>query len=264
MEAAFALLLPLVAGYLYVSTCNQLKYKQARDDGHRLYFRIAYNGLLLFLLAAALGWGLVALTASIEEFQRPSKGLVDVVAPLLKEPDKAPATIAFSLICAGSVVLGRALPYLDNLIFRERARRALLEAAEEDDLESLLLEAAVQFKSIAITTTTKKVYVGLVLQTPEPRTGRRMIALLPFMSGYRTDLGKVTFTTFYDQIYADRALERDDEESNDFRLILPVDKVVSVSFFDTETYAKFNAASPAPAPRRLKVGDMRSRRAPLN
>lgn len=88
----------------------------------------------------------------------------------------------------------------------------------------------------------------MVVGAFEPRTERRAIALQPLMSGYRNDRGKVTFTTFYDTQIAQAPNEADKGE---FRLVLPVDKMLSISFFDVETYARFNAVdapSDSPAP----------------
>lgn len=258
MEAAFALILPLVAGFLYISGCNQLRYKQVRDDGHRLYFRIAYFGLLLFVVTA-LSLGIVYWSVADRWiFPGAWDHAVDSVRPLLKEPDKAAAQLAFFLICVASVCLGRCLPFLENWLYRKRTERYLFDAASGDDLELLLLEAAVEYKSIAVTTDSGKVYVGLVLQTGEPKTDRRVIALLPFMSGYRTETGKVIFTTFYDEVYSKRG-EEDAEFSpaEDFRLALPIDKMVSVSFFDLKVYVAFNSKTTPQKPRRLSPNSKR-------
>lgn len=252
MEVAFALILPLVAGYLYVSGCNPLRYKQARDDGHRLYFRIAYYGLLLFIVTAlTLGFAYWSLGES-PWIQEVWERWVRQVSPLLKEPEKAPAQLAFFLICVATVALGRCLPPIENWLLQSWKFDFLLEAAEQDDLESFLLEAAVEYKSISVTTSSGKVYVGLVLQTGDPKTNRRVITMLPFMSGYRSEAGKVIFTTFYDEVYVQR--EEDDAEfapAEDFRLVLPIDKMVSVSFFDLKVYETFNAKPPPRKPRRL-------------
>lgn len=51
-------------------------------------------------------------------------------------------------------------------------------------------------------------------------------ALQPLMSGYRNDRGKVTFTTFYDTQIAQAPNEANKGE---FRLVLPVDKILSMS-----------------------------------
>lgn len=246
-------MLPLIAGYLYVSDCKQVKYKHSREDGHRLYFRIAYFGLLLAFFPACVLALVDATCGEMTAFQQARDRLVDIAQPLLKDKAAAPAQVAFVLVCLGSVVLGRLLPTVDNLIFKVKAEQAAYDAAATDDLELLLLEAAVQYKSISVTTSSGKAYVGLVLQTGEPKTDRRVIALLPFMSGYRNDSGRIVFTTFYDEIYQQRAAEREDDESNDFRLILPIDKLVSVAFFDMKVYEAFSTQERSAAPRRIKV-----------
>jgi hypothetical protein len=253
LDVAFALLLPLIAGYLYVSACDQLKFKQSRDEGHRLYFRIAYFGLLCFLLSAILIGLADFFFGKNEVFADIKLASIALARPLLKTPESAAAQVGFVAACIGAVMMGRFLPHADNFFFKSKAEQAALDAAQQDDLEMLLLEAAVQYKSISVTTSSNKVYVGLVLQTGEPKTNRRVIALLPLMSGYRGETGKVTFTTFYDEIYQERAESRDDEETNDFRLILPMDKIASVSFFDVNVYASFNEKGKPPPRRRVKV-----------
>ena len=59
------------------------------------------------------------------------------------------------------------------------------------------------------------------------------------MSGFREEEGKVTFTTFYDQFYRDENVS----DKDDFKLVLPIDKMTSLSFFDVAVYAKFNVAN---------------------
>lgn len=252
MEVAFALVLPLVAGYLYVSGCNPLRYKQARDDGHRLYFRIAYYGLLLFV-ATGLILGLVYWSLDEDHWiHEVCAEAVRYAKPLLKESEAAPAQLSFLFVCVATVGLGRCLPLLENWLFQRWKFRFVLEAAALDDLELFLLEAAVEYKSISVTTSSSKVYVGLVLQTGEPKMNRRVVTLLPFMSGYRTEAGKVIFTTFYDEVYPQRDGNAESLSiAEDFRLVLPIDKMVSVSFFDPKVYAAFNAKPPLSKPRRL-------------
>lgn len=178
--------------------------------------------------------------------------------PLLKESDAAPAQLAFLLVCVATVGLGRCLPILENWLFQRWKFKFVLEAAALDDLELFLLEAAVEYKTISVTTSSSKVYVGLVLQTGEPKMNRRVVTLLPFMSGYRTEGGKVVFTTFYDEVYPQREGNAESLAiAEDFRLVLPIDKMVSVSFFDPKVYAAFNAKPPQIKPRRLTLNSPR-------
>lgn len=243
------MLLPLVGGYLYIRGVTTLRYKIAREDGHRLYFRVAYHGVFLFITSLAiLGvayWQLHSCRwfVSVQDF------LASVLRPLLKNPDQANGQLGFLLICLFSVFLGRVSPFSVNRVFAAKAEDALWDAASENELEEFLLDALAQAKSIAVTLTTGKVYVGFVLTTPEPRTERRVIALLPLMSGYREDDGRVIFTTYYDQFYGGDASGEDD-----FKLILPVDKMISLGYFDVAVYAKFSEAnSSATTPRRVKI-----------
>lgn len=254
MDASLAILLALVAGYCYVTKCPKLQYKQARDTGHRLYFRIAYNGFLLYLLSAVVA-------VSIALLVMPNPDLLDSLLPHMQrigepfrdvyEPHFADAKLV--MVGVQSVALGILLPRIEGWMFRGGREQAVVDAAKDDDLERLLLEAAIQYKSIAITTTSAKVYVGVVLETPEPKADRKFIALLPLMSGYRNDLGKVTFTTFYDQLYAERSDVEIGSESDDFRLLVPIDKLMSASFFDVTVYATFNAEPATKTTRRVKV-----------
>lgn len=261
MEAAFALLLPLIAGYLYLSGAKRQKYKYSREDGHRLYFRVAFYGVCFFLTAAIVAgltnwwlsrycWYISAQTFAIE-----------TARPLLKDPEKAAGQLAFIVVCMVTIGFGPLAAFVSNRVFSGKTRDALLEAAADSDLEQLLLLAHIEEKPISVTMASHKVYVGFVLHTPEPRADRRVLALLPYMSGYRKETGKVEFTTFYDQIYKERAKERDDDESNDFRLVLPIDKMLSISFFDVATYAAFNAiGAKDKTARRLNVHTDRGRR----
>ena len=250
MDAAFALLflLPLVGGSLFAKECTFVKYVAAREDGHRLYFRVAYYGIMLFVLSLVL-WSLVyGVLHRYEWFRATQQFLAAVLQPLLKDRSQADGQLGFVLVCLTSVPLGRCLPLAVNRLMKQTNEQALWAAVETNELEELLLEAMSYAKSISITLSSNKVYVGLVVGAFEPRTERRAIALQPLMSGYRNDRGKVTFTTFYDTQIAQAPNEADKGE---FRLVLPVDKMLSISFFDVETYARFNAVDApgdAPAP----------------
>jgi len=230
----FALL--VVKGYM-PAHYTALKYKVARDDGHRFYFRVAYYGILLFLVSCIVLSLLYWWLQSYGWFQSAHLLAIEAVRPLMKDPDKAPGQLAFVLICLGSVALGRIVPIAFNRLFHESIYAAAWKSIEDNELEELLMEALNLTKPISITLSSNKVYVGMVLTTPEPRTERLVIALLPLMSGYRTETGKVNFTTFYDLVYKDS----EGAESDDFKLVLPIDKMLSLSFFDVATYAKFSA-----------------------
>lgn len=249
MDAAFALLflLPLVGGSLFAKECTFVKHVSAREDGHRLYFRVAYDDILLFILSLVLLSLVYGVLHRYAWFQATQRFLAAVLQPLLKDRRQADGQLGFLLVCLASVPLGRCLPLAVNRLMKQTHEQALWAAVETNELEERLLEAMSDAKSISITLSSNQVDVGLVVGAFEPRIERRAIALQLLMSGYRDDRGKVTFTTFYDTQIARAQKEADKGE---FRLVLPVDKMRSISFFDVETDARFNAADVpgAPAP----------------
>jgi hypothetical protein len=249
LDAAFALLLPLIAGYLYIRDSTVLRYKAAREDGHRLYFRIAFYGTVLFCVSLAMMSLGYVLVRHYEWFERCWALLLAGVKPLMKVQDQAAGQLALFLICLFSVALGWASPRIINRLMKRTIERALFDAVADNDLEKLLVEALHGVKTISVTLSSNKIYVGAVLTTPEPRSDRRSIAMLPYMSGYRRDDGKVMFTTFYDQVYA----TAEEGNKDEFRLVVPLEKIVTVSFFDVAVYARFNALTPEhSAVRRLR------------
>ena len=54
MDVALVLILPVIGGYYFASYWNFTKFRCAREDGHRLYFRAALYGTILFLIAYLL------------------------------------------------------------------------------------------------------------------------------------------------------------------------------------------------------------------
>lgn len=243
MDPTIAIFLPLIGGHQFIVGYTALKYKVAREDGHRLYFRVAYHGICLLVTSLVIFAGFYLALAQCNWFPDFEAVLIRLAKPLLKSQENVPAQVGFFIVCLGSVALGRIGPMILNKLNKGRIDQALWKAAEENELEELLLESLGLLRTVSITLSSNKVYVGLILTTPEPKTERRVIALLPYMSGYRTETGKVIFTTYYDQFYNKDTPETDAEK---FRLVLPVDKMLSVSFFDVDTYAHFNAE---PTPR---------------
>ncbi len=146
--------------------------------------------------------------------------------------------INFAIICLLSIPIGRFSPLLLNKIMSKKSADALLEAAAKDEMEGLLVDAIKGGKMISVTMSSGKVYAGQPIGTAEPRSTRKAIAMLPLVSGYREDNGKLIFTTHYDQIFKDAA------DAGDYRLVLPSDKIVSAAFFDAEVYERFNKIEP--------------------
>lgn len=241
MEVALLLLLPLVGGYFFAKEVNFIKFEVAREDGHRFYFTAAYYGLVCFLVSVILFMLLKTAKDHISLFNfldLIQEFIIDIFAPMLKEQKQARGQINFSIICLFSIFVGRFSPMLINRLMRTKGIAALKEAAAKDEFEGLLVDAISGQKMISVTLSTGKVYAGQPIGTAEPRSSRKAIAMLPLVSGYRDDDGKLNLTTHYDQIFSEA------NDAGDYRLILPIDKIISAAFFDALVYERFNDIKP--------------------
>lgn len=243
MDPTVLLILPLVGGYIFAYRWNACRFHGAREEGHRLYFRAAFYGAslllaALFLRTAALGY--------FDSYDGWEANVRAHIAGFLKKEAGTDAPL-FALLCSYAFAIGSFawLP-LNFLLGKNLWLKAAVE--EEGELEQLLHRAVARGRPILLTMDNRKVYVGLVRRTPEPRQSvSRTIWLLPLISGYRDEKGKVRFTTYYDQIYATiNDVGPTDLTAEDFELVLPADSVQSAHLFDPSTYARFQKL-PRPA-----------------
>ncbi|NVJ61557.1 MAG: hypothetical protein HWE27_14270 [Gammaproteobacteria bacterium] len=138
--------------------------------------------------------------------------------------------------------------------FKELAQKALnwfylrkLEVLDDIiikyDFQYLLFEAATTTTPVIFTLDSNKVYVGLVVTSPEPGDENDFTRILPLMSGYREPITReVNFTTNYESIYKE-VLGNESElnylEINKFEVLFPNARIVSVHMFDLKVYKRF-------------------------
>lgn len=244
MELTALLLLPLVGGYIFANSCNATRFRAAREEGHRLYFRAAYYGVFLFLIATAARLLIVWLWPEYRGWERT---LLPTIQPMLKESKEDAAVVV--LLALGAMLLGGVSgPLLNLTVFGES--RWLKAAIKEDEFEALLHRALARAMPIALTMENRKVYVGFVSKTFEPKMSRKHFRILPLMSGHRTETGKMVFTTFYDQAYERAGIANGSNSRltlEDFEILFPTDKVQSAGLFDVPTYTEFQRLGASPA-----------------
>lgn len=249
MEVAL-LILPLIGGYFFAINWLGLKYTVAREDGHRLYFRAAFCGAIFFIM-------LYILHLVVVESFPPYRYIVNLADGYLKPffPDQKyskPPT-DFVLTAVYSLLFGYCLAKFLNLFYNDKSKDKLLsKAIESDEFESLLHRVIRKNIPICITMDNSKVYVGIVKNTTKPDQTRRAISIWPYMSGFRAkDTGKMEFTTYYDKIYDKIQEEMGKVPANakikvkpeEFEIVIPTDKIASISIFDLDVWELFQSNS---------------------
>jgi hypothetical protein len=268
MDVALLFVLPLIGGFAFVTQFSLLRYRTGREESQRLYYRAALYGLVFAVIAGAVHYA--ARTSWTPYPVVIDRIATNAVLPLL-EKDRisaaAPATPAISqaaarartdlaAICLYAFVFGALVPVW-NLVLRFAdwlwvggfweggyVHRSFLSAlnlrAITDQLERLITESLVTATPVQITLSNSKVYVGAVLESPDPASPAKYFKIQPWMSGHRSaDTGKVDFNTFYDNVLAGLEADEAERRAATFQLVIPIDKVVSASGFDFDAYEQF-------------------------
>lgn len=108
------------------------------------------------------------------------------------------------------------------------ARRALVE---ESRFGWLLRESLEQGYPVEISTTTRKSYVGFVLDE-DPQGWERDVAILPVLSGYR-DPRNLRF-----RVTANYADLLSDEMAENYAVAIAMKEIVSIARFDRDVHEK--------------------------
>ncbi len=243
MDLAAVFLLSLLGGYFFAYFWKRTAYTTLRLEGHHLYFRAAFFGVLLFAAAIAVRQGLLALVSGYKVFD---DALVQYIKPALKEENGLGATELRSraewvVTAVYSLAIGPVAAWVLNLF---TSRWWALESSLAG-LDRLLLQAQLADMPVCLTLTTGKVYIGPVVSITDPN-GMPMVTLLPVYSGYRDAEGRMILTTDYDRVYAD--LERGGAAQLDlptdwqsrFQLAIQAEMIVTAALFSPSVYAKFN------------------------
>jgi hypothetical protein len=147
MDAALLLALPLVGGLIFCSAWNVTRFRAAREEGHRLYFRVVFYGAILFVSALL---GRAALLSYFTRYQSLEKTLVDLLVPMAKDAVSAAPVAQLAVVGMYAMLLAYPLAILLNLFVGRK--RWLRQAMEGDDLEQLLYDGLTRRFPICITT----------------------------------------------------------------------------------------------------------------
>lgn len=265
LKAAFALI-PLMAGYVFISTWLATRYLIKREEPQKLYIRAAFWGLWLFLLAFVLTYHIKdSILVELGFF----RSLMDSV-PFEAKNEKID-TVFWILTLTTTLLLGTFGGYLLNWLYSviatppkkliniitnrliskgkpilseiyDHVRRDAIKKAitvMNADLELILLRAMEENMPVCVTLGHGKVYVGLVTGSIDPGDKRDMLRILPLVSGYRkSDDYKITFTTSYISLYnlCIKGKELEHLDPSKFEIVFPHCEIKSVNLFDIHAY----------------------------
>lgn len=221
------LILPLLGGYYLLSRYNSFKFKQQRLDRQRLIFDTILVGTWLIIIAFA------------------SRMLIEKAFPSFIPfvYQYFPINTPYIGTTFGSFIIAVLFTEIGNRTFCSDSKTQIEKAIKEvgNELELLLRSSFKESKLLHFTLDTDKFYIAWVKELPIP-TITNYIRVIPVFSGYRDDKKIMNFTTHYLDVYSEYVQEGQIKsiEDLDVDLIITLDNLVSVSYFDIEMYEKFN------------------------
>lgn len=220
------LLFPLVAGYYLLIRFEYFRYIQQRLDRQRLLFNSVLLGIFILLITFFI--------RSVAETLFPN--LIERLYTYLPVKTQFFGTTACSLLISILFV-----EITNLLIKREKAIKYSIKHIG-NELQLLLKFSFTESKLLQFTMDTGKFYIGWVKEMPLPGISE-YVSIVPAFSGYRGDMKELVFTTQYLSVYAtyieEGAIQTIDDLNMD--LILTVDSIVTVSYFDIEMYKRFDS-----------------------
>ncbi|EKS7194907.1 hypothetical protein [Enterobacter mori] len=261
----FALLLIpiLVSGYILVVANLYHYYQLHRYDGQLLYLKVAAHGTMsvVFVLIAAISL----------KFLFPDFHPIAIVSEILnvkKTIDSNKAETWLALISLASIITSLFwvfLVWLKNVtlgffcekqhhedIFHAKKLRVLRKTISNSTLDSMLLDAMESSpkKSILVTLSSRKVYVGIVngIQEPtESEAPNSYISIFPIMSGFRDkDTLSITFTNSYPSEFSVLSAATTDSKKvhkvANMDILIKSDEISHLSWFDFAVFDEVNGS----------------------
>jgi hypothetical protein len=239
VDLAAVFLLSLLGGYFFAYWWRLTAYSTRRVEGHHLYFRAAFCGVIFFAMAILLR-DVLLLNARYKHFD---SILIDYVLPVLKDDSGTPHPLEqahraeWVVTALYSLIMGPMCAFLLNLVTPRRwaARRSA------GPLDRLLMRSQEARAPALLTLNTGKVYIGLVVSITDPEFEPPAIIILPMLSGHRDDMGRMALTTDYEAVYASLKVPPGSApDLTQFYLVIRADSIVSASQFSPTLYAQFH------------------------
>lgn len=176
----------LVCGYVYTSLHLPARYRQKRASGWDSYFEVAKYGFYAVLggvvftaifdaidlpsiLLAGIGQDITMLSGKISQYSSGSITSFEI------------STAISALALAGLFGIRERSEYKDP----RRRLKKLTKVCKNDEMETILLQAALEIRLFSVTLENRKCYIGLIYDAHVEENPVESIALIPFYSGNR-------------------------------------------------------------------------------
>ncbi len=205
-------LLPLIGGYRFIRKFRLYEYRTLAESGYHTFFQAAFFGILLFGISLVF------------------TGFVSWLFPNLSRLwYEHVSRVRFSGTCMLAFTVGVVMPYLLNQKTKEKHLAWALDSFKKMNrsLDLMLTQAFLDRKMVAVTLVNDKVYIGFPLAPLEVEANREYISLGLNYSGHRDQNRQLV-------------IDYDVAQETETRVEIPLDKVVSVSYFDPDFYGKLS------------------------
>lgn len=238
------IILPALAGYIFLYTFNLTKFYNIRVDRQRLIFNSLICTVILTFLAFLIDHFFLKSTFSIccmkpiSFYRQQFSTLIDEIIGKKNiifgfKHSILVFLISFPLAKILNIFYGRkyAFDYTIRKWGSQLDRLFWFSLTQKKDEDKLLM----------ITTKSNKVYIGYVNKISEP-LGESHIRIIPNYSGYRNKENlTIDITTKYTDVIKDYVENgRRKEIDEKLGIILPISEILIVSKFDSDIFGRFN------------------------
>ena len=207
----------LASGYI-IYDAPLLRWWLPKSTGYVLYFRILTTGLLLTFFLGVLLYTPMLHNVSILGLQ-----LNPEFSPVMAFP-----------VALGLRALVKGVTFICGKCQPQWKVQLKIQTLNEKGLDQFIFERILNKKMIMVTLENKKVYAGWPIEAPG-NEDNQWLRFTPQWSGYRDADSKIIVETDYSKVLDTALLTTN-------RMLISVEKIVTVQPFDEEIFQKFNPA----------------------
>lgn len=205
------LIMPLIGGYVFLSSWNFTKFKAVSDSGYRLFFKSAFFGMVLLISAKII---LFTLTNFM----------------ILEYIEKIVIPTGLNLESVLAMMLGVVAPHFLNIKSNADLNSKQEALNRGNQLFLTIRESLLNVELVELSMTNGKVYIGFPVGMD---LGDEYVKINPYASGYRDVETKILIITFKYE-----AIDYMSLHEKELFVSVKVDEIISVKIFYPEIHSE--------------------------